>query len=117
MQSARSAVNRFPLAHHSAPHFTTSLCCPWCCQTAQLPVDSKHISEMIRLIDANRDGCIGWDEFEGFMSEEISKGKNLLSGEYVLPSGERQGWAALGPGGAVARGIRPACVQGGRAPI
>jgi hypothetical protein len=38
--------------------------------------------------DANRDGCIGWGEFEAFMMEEFAAGKHLLSGEYVLPSGE-----------------------------
>jgi hypothetical protein len=72
-------------------------------------VDSQHITEMIRLIDANRDGCIGWDEFEGFMSEEISKGKNLLTGEYVLPSGGVGGGRGEGGGG----GGRWMCVCGG----
>jgi hypothetical protein len=40
------------------------------------------------LQDANRDGCIGWGEFEAFMMDEFAAGKHLLSGEYVLPSGE-----------------------------
>lgn len=39
-------------------------------------------------MDRNEDGVIGWDEFEVFMTEEFAAGKNLLSGEYVLPSGE-----------------------------
>lgn len=43
---------------------------------------------MILLMDRNEDGVIGWDEFEVFMTEEFAAGKNLLSGEYVLPSGE-----------------------------
>ena len=36
-------------------------------------------------------GCIGWDDFERFMKDEFSMGKQLLSGEYVLPSGARAG--------------------------
>jgi hypothetical protein len=40
------------------------------------------------LQDANRDGCIGWSEFEAFMMDEFAAGKHLLSGEYELPSGE-----------------------------
>lgn len=38
-------------------------------------------------MDINKDGVIGWDEFEVFMTEEFTAGKSLLSGEYLLPSG------------------------------
>lgn len=64
------------------------------CQAAQIPCSSDSITEMIKLMDANRDGCIGWDEFESFMMEEFACGKRLLSGEYVLPSGNKcmQDW-------------------------
>jgi len=43
---------------------------------------------MIMMMDARKSGCIAWDDFLCFMTEEIASGKNLLSGEYVLPSGE-----------------------------
>lgn len=46
------------------------------------------------LQDANHDGCIGWGEFEAFMMDEFAAGKHLLSGEYVLPSGEHAAAAA-----------------------
>lgn len=38
-------------------------------------------------MDANCDGCISWDEFEAFMMNEFAAGQQLLSGEFVLPSG------------------------------
>ena len=57
-------------------------------QAAQIPADPESITEMIGLMDANHDGSIGWDEFQAFMAEEFGRGKSLLSGEYVLPSGE-----------------------------
>lgn len=38
-------------------------------QAAQMPADAHSIDEMIRLMDANKDGCIGWDEFQAFMTE------------------------------------------------
>lgn len=44
---------------------------------------------MIKLMDANCDGCISWDEFEKFMMNEFAAGQQLLSGEFVLPSGNR----------------------------
>lgn len=56
-------------------------------QAARIPCDDATINEMILLMDRNADGVIGWDEFEVFMTEEFAAGKNLLSGEYVLPSG------------------------------
>jgi hypothetical protein len=56
------------------------------------------------LQDANRDGCIGWGEFEAFMMDEFAAGKHLLSGEYVLPSGA-QG-AAMLPAAAAAAEAR-----------
>eukprot|EP00201_Polytomella_parva_P012698 CAMPEP_0175059024 /NCGR_PEP_ID=MMETSP0052_2-20121109/12193_1 /TAXON_ID=51329 ORGANISM="Polytomella parva, Strain SAG 63-3" /NCGR_SAMPLE_ID=MMETSP0052_2 /ASSEMBLY_ACC=CAM_ASM_000194 /LENGTH=323 /DNA_ID=CAMNT_0016324509 /DNA_START=32 /DNA_END=1000 /DNA_ORIENTATION=- len=56
-------------------------------KAAQIPCDDQTIQEMIHLMDFNGDGVIGWEEFEVFMTEEFSAGKNLLSGEYVLPSG------------------------------
>lgn len=40
-------------------------------------------------MDANCDGCISWDEFEKFIMSEFAAGQRLLSGEFVLPSGER----------------------------
>ncbi|KXZ55154.1 hypothetical protein GPECTOR_3g302 [Gonium pectorale] len=56
-------------------------------KAAQIPCDDATISEMIAMMDMNRDGVIGWDEFEVFMTEEFAAGKSLLSGEYLLPSG------------------------------
>ncbi|KAG2448440.1 hypothetical protein HYH02_006332 [Chlamydomonas schloesseri] len=56
-------------------------------KAAQIPCDDDTIEEMINLMDMNRDGVIGWDEFEVFMTEEFAAGKSLLSGEYLLPSG------------------------------
>lgn len=56
-------------------------------QAAQIPCDAASITEMIKLMDANRDGCISWDEFEAFMMNEFAAGQQLLSGEFVLPSG------------------------------
>ncbi|KAF6255340.1 hypothetical protein COO60DRAFT_1627563 [Scenedesmus sp. NREL 46B-D3] len=47
----------------------------------------EHHELLAALQDANRDGCIGWGEFEVFMMDEFAAGKHLLSGEYVLPSG------------------------------
>jgi hypothetical protein len=44
---------------------------------------------MIKLMDANCDGCISWDEFEAFMKNEFAAGQQLLSGEFVLPSGRK----------------------------
>jgi len=38
-------------------------------QAAQVPADALSIDEMIKLMDANKDGVIGWSEFEGFMME------------------------------------------------
>lgn len=35
-----------------------------------------------------QDGVIGWDEFQTFMADEFNNGKSLMTGEYVLPSGE-----------------------------
>ncbi|EFJ40760.1 hypothetical protein VOLCADRAFT_119867 [Volvox carteri f. nagariensis] len=56
-------------------------------KAAQIPCDDATISEMINLMDVNKDGVIDWEEFEVFMTEEIAAGKSLLSGEYLLPSG------------------------------
>jgi hypothetical protein len=56
-------------------------------QAARIPCDADSITEMIRLIDANRDGSISWSEFEGFMMTQFASGQKLLSGEFVLPSG------------------------------
>ncbi|KAI8462459.1 MAG: hypothetical protein J3K34DRAFT_500515 [Monoraphidium minutum] len=64
-------------------------------QAAQIPADATSISEMIRLMDANHDGCIGWNEFEAFMMEEFAAGKQLLSGEYLLPSGTTLPFGAM----------------------
>ncbi|KAJ9524088.1 hypothetical protein QJQ45_022560 [Haematococcus lacustris] len=67
-------------------------------KAAQIPCNEATISEMIRMMDLNRDGVIGWEEFSSFMSAgpavldvsrraEFNNGKNLLTGEYILPSG------------------------------
>ncbi|GFR39719.1 hypothetical protein Agub_g200 [Astrephomene gubernaculifera] len=56
-------------------------------KAAKIPCDDATITEMIEMMDMNRDGVIDWDEFEVFMTEEFAAGKNLLSGEYLLPSG------------------------------
>lgn len=56
-------------------------------KAAKIPCDDNTIQEMINMMDMNRDGVIGWDEFEVFMTEEFAAGKQLLSGEYLLPSG------------------------------
>ncbi|KIY96288.1 hypothetical protein MNEG_11675 [Monoraphidium neglectum] len=64
-------------------------------QAAQIPADAASIDEMIQLMDANRDGCIGWGEFEAFMTEEFAAGKQLLSGEYLLPSGTALPFGAM----------------------
>ncbi|PNH08704.1 hypothetical protein TSOC_004735 [Tetrabaena socialis] len=56
-------------------------------KTAHIPCDDATITELIELMDMNQDGVIGWDEFEVFMTQEFAAGKNLLSGEYLLPSG------------------------------
>lgn len=60
-------------------------------QAARIPCDADSISEMIKLMDANCDGCISWDEFEKFMMSGFAAGQRLLSGEFMLPSGERGG--------------------------
>lgn len=60
-------------------------------QAARIPCDAASITEMIKLMDANQDGCISWDEFEAFMMHEFAAGQQLLSGEFVLPSGEEAG--------------------------
>jgi len=60
-------------------------------QAAHVPCSAESITEMIALMDARKSGCIAWDDFERFMTEEFSAGKSLTSGEYVLPSGERGG--------------------------
>lgn len=65
----------------------TSNACPAPVQAAKIPCDDNTIQEMINMMDMNRDGVIGWDEFEVFMTEEFAAGKQLLSGEYLLPSG------------------------------
>jgi hypothetical protein len=62
-------------------------------QAARIPCDADSITEMIKLMDANCDGCISWDEFEKFMMSEFAAGQQLLSGEFVLPSGEQEGGA------------------------
>jgi hypothetical protein len=59
-------------------------------QAARIPCDAESITEMIKLMDANCDGCISWDEFERFMMNEFAAGQQLLSGEFVLPSGGLQ---------------------------
>ncbi|KAL6757574.1 hypothetical protein V8C86DRAFT_2622690 [Haematococcus lacustris] len=56
-------------------------------KAAKIPCNEATISEMIRMMDLNRDGVIGWEEFSSFMSAEFNNGKNLLTGEYILPSG------------------------------
>ena len=33
-------------------------------QAAQIPCDDDTIREMIKMMDMNNDGVIGWDEFE-----------------------------------------------------
>jgi len=38
-------------------------------KAAQIPADARSIDEMIRLMDGNRDGRIGWGEFESFMMQ------------------------------------------------
>jgi len=43
--------------------------CSW--QAAQIPCDAGSINEMIKLMDANKDGSIGWGEFESFMMQVI----------------------------------------------
>ncbi len=66
---------------HSSSTSTAAL------QAACIPCDAAGITEMIKLIDNDKDGCISWLEFETFMMAELAAGKHLLSGEYVLPSG------------------------------
>jgi hypothetical protein len=48
-------------------------------------------------MDANCDGCISWDEFEAFMKNEFAAGQQLLSGEFVLPSGKTPGGNSCQP--------------------
>jgi len=36
-----------------------------------------------------------WEEFEGYLSEDLAAGKTLLSGEYVLPSGTALPFGAM----------------------
>ncbi|GIM06750.1 hypothetical protein Vretimale_11004, partial [Volvox reticuliferus] len=56
-------------------------------RASKVPVSSDNINEMIELMDMDGDGAINWKEFETFFMYEFAAGKNLLSGEYVLPSG------------------------------
>eukprot|EP00198_Chlamydomonas_reinhardtii_P007476 XP_001696813.1 predicted protein [Chlamydomonas reinhardtii] len=56
-------------------------------QASDVPVKPENIDEMIVLMDLDRDGVISWKEFVTFFMYEFAAGKNLLSGEYVLPSG------------------------------
>eukprot|EP00198_Chlamydomonas_reinhardtii_P012319 XP_001701656.1 predicted protein [Chlamydomonas reinhardtii] len=56
-------------------------------KAAKVPCDDATIKTLIGLMDVNKDGMIGWDEFEMFMTEEFVAGKSLLGGEYLLPTG------------------------------
>ncbi|KAG2426108.1 hypothetical protein HYH02_014863 [Chlamydomonas schloesseri] len=56
-------------------------------QASDVPVKPENIDEMVALMDLDRDGVISWKEFVTFFMYEFAAGKNLLSGEYVLPSG------------------------------
>ncbi|KAG2431453.1 hypothetical protein HXX76_009468 [Chlamydomonas incerta] len=56
-------------------------------QASDVPVKPENIDEMIVLMDLDGDGVISWKEFVTFFMYEFAAGKNLLSGEYVLPSG------------------------------
>jgi hypothetical protein len=59
-----------PLRGHPRRH--ADLCAA--SQAAQIPCDDALIHEMINLMDMNRDGVIGWDEFEVFLTEEFAAG-------------------------------------------
>jgi collagen type III alpha len=56
-------------------------------KAAHVPCNDATISEMIQLMDANQDGVISWEEFRRHMANEMARGKSLLAGEYLLPSG------------------------------
>lgn len=54
---------------HPAWNCLAVVLCSW--QAAQIPCDAGSINEMIKLMDANKDGSIGWGEFESFMMQVI----------------------------------------------
>ncbi|KAG2435402.1 hypothetical protein HXX76_007474 [Chlamydomonas incerta] len=56
-------------------------------KAARVPCDDATIKTLIGLMDINKDGVIGWEEFQMFMTEEFVAGKSLLGGEYLLPTG------------------------------
>eukprot|EP00195_Chlamydomonas_chlamydogama_P009025 CAMPEP_0202905194 /NCGR_PEP_ID=MMETSP1392-20130828/33026_1 /ASSEMBLY_ACC=CAM_ASM_000868 /TAXON_ID=225041 /ORGANISM="Chlamydomonas chlamydogama, Strain SAG 11-48b" /LENGTH=406 /DNA_ID=CAMNT_0049593173 /DNA_START=295 /DNA_END=1512 /DNA_ORIENTATION=+ len=64
-------------------------------KAANIPAREDTIKEMVRLMDFNQDGVIGWDEFNSFMADEFNNGKNLLTGEYMLPSGATLNFGAM----------------------
>eukprot|EP01025_Chloroclados_australasicus_P032839 TRINITY_DN33361_c0_g2_i1.p3 TRINITY_DN33361_c0_g2~~TRINITY_DN33361_c0_g2_i1.p3 ORF type:complete len:261 (+),score=32.90 TRINITY_DN33361_c0_g2_i1:495-1277(+) len=57
-------------------------------QASGIPCEERTITEMILMMDKDQDGSISLEEFENFMKEEISLGKDILEGEYILPSGQ-----------------------------
>ncbi|KAG2434960.1 hypothetical protein HYH02_012156 [Chlamydomonas schloesseri] len=62
---------------------------------AGVPCDESDIRELVRIIDVNHDGSVTWAEFQSFLLREFAAGKNLINGDYVLPSGKRLPFGAM----------------------
>eukprot|EP00195_Chlamydomonas_chlamydogama_P016824 CAMPEP_0202912362 /NCGR_PEP_ID=MMETSP1392-20130828/57549_1 /ASSEMBLY_ACC=CAM_ASM_000868 /TAXON_ID=225041 /ORGANISM="Chlamydomonas chlamydogama, Strain SAG 11-48b" /LENGTH=305 /DNA_ID=CAMNT_0049603235 /DNA_START=252 /DNA_END=1165 /DNA_ORIENTATION=+ len=56
-------------------------------QAAKIPFDLSSITEMVRLMDLDRDDAIDWKDFHNYISCEVQAGKDVLGSEFILPSG------------------------------
>ncbi|PNH10172.1 hypothetical protein TSOC_003114 [Tetrabaena socialis] len=64
-------------------------------QAAGVPCGESDVLELVRLIDVNHDGSVTWGEFQTFLLKEFAAGKNLINGDYMLPSGKRLPFGAM----------------------
>ncbi|GLI60207.1 hypothetical protein VaNZ11_002278, partial [Volvox africanus] len=64
-------------------------------QAAGVPCSESDVVELVSTIDVNRDGAVSLTEFLSFLLKELGAGKNLTTGDYLLPSGGQLPFAAM----------------------
>lgn len=64
-------------------------------QEAGIPHTRQSVEELFSLVDIDGSGIMEWSEFETFVANEIQEGRDLMEGEFVLPSGAGIQFAAM----------------------
>ena len=63
-----------------------------CVQLCKVPCDTGSVAAMAAAMRTGphrwSDDTISWDDFRAYMAGEFAAGRNMLSGTYVLPSGQ-----------------------------